>query len=982
MASKLVELVLALEASEFEAGLGKSRKALLDTYAAAKAGLASAGETLATAQKDAQALAGKLVEAGVSGDDFARQMAKAAKAVREAKADVEAKTLALQQARAAARDQAAATSAANAAALDQEKQLAAAADAAHRKKLSSLNEEIRARREAAAEAKQAVTEQVADQGRMATAQKAVAEQMRRMVASAQAADESAQRKKLSGIAEESTARRSAADDLRRIVAEEKAVAQTRASRAGQAALVEKNWNSGPTVAAVDAVKQSTDDAAKSVVGLQEQFRTLQRVASSALAFAGIGLGVAELIKLADAYGQMNSRLRLATQFSGDFAQVQQLLRQTATETRSDLKGLVDLFNLVSPSLKGITRDGAATVGVLKTISQAIALSGATTEGAQAALHQLGKGFASGVLRGEELNSVMEQTPALAQALADGLGVSRGALHQMGEEGKLTAEVIANALQKSAAQVNEDFSKMPMTVGQSLTVLRNEFMMFVGATDDASSGTSVLSQGVLAVADEFRTAGPAVTAFSTVIKTMVNGLDGAYRTLKIVGLGLAGYAAAAKEALSGNMAGAKQIWADLGRDIDAVLQKPLLGQERTVEASANAGRKRIQLERQLADEVAKLEAQKAYIASGALDGIASKEKQAIDARIADQQRLVEAVRKAWQESMAEAEKLAESAKSKLQKAADFRDTGKNAVFNAGLKGLPEEDQLAAKSQRMTDLQGQGNYEAARARVAALEGDAKKFDTLAAVAEKRLKDALQLAQDIGDVNSIEGISNELARVQEAGAKLDQKKADEMKGRADDQVKLLNDLQAQLSALQEKARSLELKVDVQQAESSIKTILAQLAELKDKTVTVTVNQVGSPEAIAAAKQNAVVESVQPTGFAVGGYTGPGSKYQPAGIVHAEEFVHRREVVRQPGALAFLEDFNRRGMAALRGYADGGLVSRLSIPSLNAPAAAAAPPSSRTPLILDFGKLGRVQAEAREDETARLQRIWRRTALAVGNR
>lgn len=65
--------------------------------------------------------------------------------------------------------------------------------------------------------------------------------------------------------------------------------------------------------------------------------------------------------------------------------------------------------------------------------------------------------------------------------------------------------------------------------------------------------------------------------------------------------------------------------------------------------------------------------------------------------------------------------------------------------------------------------------------------------------------------------------------------------------------------------------------------------------------------------------------SGFASGGYTGPGGKFQPAGIVHAGEFVNRQEVVRQPGALAFLSDFNRVGMAALRGwqgYAAGGLV------------------------------------------------------------
>ena len=76
--------------------------------------------------------------------------------------------------------------------------------------------------------------------------------------------------------------------------------------------------------------------------------------------------------------------------------------------------------------------------------------------------------------------------------------------------------------------------------------------------------------------------------------------------------------------------------------------------------------------------------------------------------------------------------------------------------------------------------------------------------------------------------------------------------------------------------------------------------------------------------------------SGFASGGYTGPGRKYQPAGTVHKGEFVHRQEVVRQPGAMSFLYDFNRRGMAALRdwrGYADGGLVAPLLRPSPSTP-------------------------------------------------
>lgn len=108
------------------------------------------------------------------------------------------------------------------------------------------------------------------------------------------------------------------------------------------------------------------------------------------------------------------------------------------------------------------------------------------------------------------------------------------------------------------------------------------------------------------------------------------------------------------------------------------------------------------------------------------------------------------------------------------------------------------------------------------------------------------------------------------------------------------------------------------------------------------------------AAAQAMAAASAVKAAAsYAVGGYTGPGSKYQEAGTVHAGEFVHRQEVVRQPGALAFLYDFNRVGMAALerwRDYADGGHVASMPMlqrsPVFTSPASA--PPSTAAQLGL----------------------------------
>lgn len=209
---------------------------------------------------------------------------------------------------------------------------------------------------------------------------------------------------------------------------------------------------------------------------------------------------------------------------------------------------------MAPALKGIGLNGQQSVGVITAINQAIGLSGASSQSAAAALVQLGQGFGSGTLRGDELNSVLEQTPALAQAIADGLGVPSGELRKLGEAGELIGRQGRGRLAESHRNWRPTFAKMPKTVAQSPTALKNEFLVYTGATDKAAGGTSALAGAIQAVSDEFKNQGPIVTALTTGISTLVNGFDGLYRMIKIVGLGLAGHAAAAKAALSRLFAG--------------------------------------------------------------------------------------------------------------------------------------------------------------------------------------------------------------------------------------------------------------------------------------------------------------------------------------------------------------------------------------------------------------------------------------------
>ncbi len=123
------------------------------------------------------------------------------------------------------------------------------------------------------------------------------------------------------------------------------------------------------------------------------------------------------------------------------------------------------------------------------------MSGASANESQAALLQFGQALSAGVLRGEELNSVLEQAPALAKTLADGMGITVGQLRTLGQEGKLTAENVIQALQSQAGAVNQQFATIETTGGQALTVLSNSLIKVVGDLDVAT-GSSTAFAGVI------------------------------------------------------------------------------------------------------------------------------------------------------------------------------------------------------------------------------------------------------------------------------------------------------------------------------------------------------------------------------------------------------------------------------------------------------------------------------------------------------
>jgi lambda family phage tail tape measure protein len=238
------------------------------------------------------------------------------------------------------------------------------------------------------------------------------------------------------------------------------------------------------------VEGATDTIARSFKGL-----------GVALGAVSAGAVVRAVVEQADAYTRLNARLRLVTASAGEFTQAQAQLFQIAQSTRTGLESTVDLFGSLSRSTEGLGKSQNEVLGVTTTINQALQVSGTNAQSAAAALVQLGQGFASGVLRGEELNSVLEQAPRLAKAIADGLGVPIGKLRELGQEGKLTADKVFNALQKSAQSIQSEFNRLPLTVGSASTQASNALLKLIGVIDRVSGATGSLA-GIISEAAGF------------------------------------------------------------------------------------------------------------------------------------------------------------------------------------------------------------------------------------------------------------------------------------------------------------------------------------------------------------------------------------------------------------------------------------------------------------------------------------------------
>ncbi|UQM35427.1 tape measure protein [Acinetobacter baumannii] len=243
---------------------------------------------------------------------------------------------------------------------------------------------------------------------------------------------------------------------------------------------------------LDSIERKGEFASKSMDNLS--------VATRALAGYMAGLvTVSSAISKMDTYTGLQNRLKLVTNNQVELNKATEDTFRIAQKTYSAWDSVLQVYQRFSDNAKTLNLTMDDTARLTETVSKAVAISGASAEAADAALVQFGQALASGTLRGEELNSVMEQTPALAKAIAQGMGITVGELRSVAAEGKITSQEIVKALRNVESDVDALFAKTDITIGQSLTLLNNEITKFVGEAGKGSGAAQVLAGSVQTLA---------------------------------------------------------------------------------------------------------------------------------------------------------------------------------------------------------------------------------------------------------------------------------------------------------------------------------------------------------------------------------------------------------------------------------------------------------------------------------------------------
>lgn len=226
------------------------------------------------------------------------------------------------------------------------------------------------------------------------------------------------------------------------------------------------------------IRANTSSAERGILGLGI---SAKQAAGALTGLAGV-LGAREYLQSVNTFQELQNRLKLVTNSTQELAQVQGQLMNIASSTRQGLGGTIDLYSKLAMTTEDLGINQDKVLMITENVNKAMAISGTSAAAAEGAIMQLSQAFASGVLRGDEFNSVNEAAPEIMKLIAKEMGVTRGQLRGLAEDGKITADVMANALGQSIDELNEKFARTSPTISQANQAVSDAFTVMTGTID--------------------------------------------------------------------------------------------------------------------------------------------------------------------------------------------------------------------------------------------------------------------------------------------------------------------------------------------------------------------------------------------------------------------------------------------------------------------------------------------------------------------
>lgn len=256
---------------------------------------------------------------------------------------------------------------------------------------------------------------------------------------------------------------------------------------------------------VEKLKTELDKVKATAPAIKSAFSTIAKFAIGAFS-------IGEVKGMLDTYTTLTNRIKLVTQSEQQLKEVRAEIARVSSSTGQSLDATAAIYQRLAQASDQSGLSGQKLLTVTDLISKAMVIGGGSAQAQENALIQLGQAMASGKLSGDELNSVLEQAPGLAMAIAKGMGVSVGALKTLGSTGKITSQQLADAILNQSTQIQSDFSKTSRTIDQSLQNIKTQLTMFIGGSGEATGVAKLLADALQLVANNIDLIATAVVGF--------------------------------------------------------------------------------------------------------------------------------------------------------------------------------------------------------------------------------------------------------------------------------------------------------------------------------------------------------------------------------------------------------------------------------------------------------------------------------------